>query len=121
VRLNHRAAKHRARKGVSPDVHASVRRGPESARRGPPVLKSLGRRLLWIVPIILIVTFFVFALLDLAPGDAARTVAGTDADPAPPRPPGGTPATSSTWTSPCSLDTSSGSPAPPTAISGRHW
>jgi peptide/nickel transport system permease protein len=44
------------------------------------VLKSLGRRLVWIVPIILIVTFFVFALLDLAPGDAARTVAGTDAD-----------------------------------------
>jgi peptide/nickel transport system permease protein len=45
------------------------------------VLKSLGRRLVWIVPIILIVTFFVFALLDLAPGDAARTVAGNDADP----------------------------------------
>jgi peptide/nickel transport system permease protein len=46
------------------------------------MVKSLGRRLVWAVPIILIVTFFVFALLDLAPGDAATTIAGSDADPA---------------------------------------
>jgi peptide/nickel transport system permease protein len=46
------------------------------------MLKSLGRRLGWSIPIILIVTFLVFALLDLAPGDAATTIAGGDADPA---------------------------------------
>jgi peptide/nickel transport system permease protein len=45
------------------------------------MLKSFGRRLAWAIPIVLIVTFFVFALLDLAPGDAATTVAGPDADP----------------------------------------
>jgi peptide/nickel transport system permease protein len=46
------------------------------------MVKSLGRRLAWSAPIILIVTFLVFALLELAPGDAATTIAGGDADPA---------------------------------------
>ena len=40
------------------------------------MLKSLAHRLVWAVPIVLIVTFFVFALLELAPGDAATTIAG---------------------------------------------
>jgi peptide/nickel transport system permease protein len=44
------------------------------------MLKGLVRRLVWAIPIVLIVTFFVFALLELAPGDAATTVAGPDAD-----------------------------------------
>jgi peptide/nickel transport system permease protein len=37
-------------------------------------------RMLWVLPILLIVTFFVFVLLDLAPGDAAESIAGPEAD-----------------------------------------
>lgn len=37
------------------------------------------QRLLWIVPTLLFVSFAVFAFIDLAPGDAARSLAGQDA------------------------------------------
>lgn len=40
------------------------------------MLKFIGRRLLISIPMIFIVTFLVFALVDLAPGDPARTLAG---------------------------------------------
>ncbi len=41
--------------------------------------KMVVRRLLWGIPSLFIVTFLVFALLDLAPGDAARSIAGPEA------------------------------------------
>ena len=40
------------------------------------MLKFIGRRLLISVPMVFIVTFLVFALVDLAPGDPAVTLAG---------------------------------------------
>ena len=46
------------------------------------VLKLLARRLIWVVPILLVVSFLVFCLVDLAPGDPAVTLAGNSPDPA---------------------------------------
>jgi peptide/nickel transport system permease protein len=43
------------------------------------MLKFIGRRLLAIIPVVLVVTFLVFVLIELAPGDAAVTVAGEGA------------------------------------------
>jgi peptide/nickel transport system permease protein len=43
------------------------------------VLTMLGRRLLSAIPLLLFVSLFVFALLDLTPGDAARNLAGETA------------------------------------------
>jgi peptide/nickel transport system permease protein len=37
-------------------------------------------RLVWVIPSLLVVAFFVFGVLALAPGDTARTIAGPDAD-----------------------------------------
>lgn len=45
------------------------------------MLKFIGRRLLISIPMVFIVTFLVFALVDLAPGDPARTLAGDFASP----------------------------------------
>jgi peptide/nickel transport system permease protein len=41
--------------------------------------RYIARRLLYLIPILIIVPFLVFALLDLSPGDAAVTIAGPDA------------------------------------------
>jgi peptide/nickel transport system permease protein len=43
------------------------------------LLQFIGRRLLTVVPLLILVTLAVFLLLDLAPGDAATTIAGDDA------------------------------------------
>jgi peptide/nickel transport system permease protein len=43
------------------------------------MLRFTGRRLLGIIPVLLVVTFLVFVLIELAPGDAANTVAGDNA------------------------------------------
>ena len=43
------------------------------------MLTMIGRRLLAAIPLLLFVSLFVFALLDLVPGDAARNVAGETA------------------------------------------
>jgi peptide/nickel transport system permease protein len=43
------------------------------------VLTTIGRRLLAAIPLLLFVSLFVFALLELVPGDAARSVAGETA------------------------------------------
>ncbi|MGE0880348.1 MAG: ABC transporter permease [Acidimicrobiia bacterium] len=45
------------------------------------MLKLVGRRLLISIPMIFIVTFLVFALVDFAPGDPARTLAGDSPTP----------------------------------------
>lgn len=45
------------------------------------MLKLVGRRLLISVPMIFIVTFLVFVMIDLAPGDPARSFAGDDQRP----------------------------------------
>ena len=45
------------------------------------MLKMLGRRILLSIPVLLIVSLLVFALLELAPGDVAVTVAGESASP----------------------------------------
>lgn len=45
------------------------------------MLKLAGRRLLISIPMIFIVTFLVFALVDLAPGDPARSLAGDQQTP----------------------------------------
>ena len=45
------------------------------------MLRFIGRRLLTVVPLLVIVALAVFLLLDLAPGDAATTIAGEDASP----------------------------------------
>ncbi len=37
-------------------------------------------RLLWVIPTLLVVSFLVFAMLDLAPGDAAADIAGPNAN-----------------------------------------
>ena len=47
------------------------------------MLKLIGRRLLISIPMIFIVTFLVFALVDFAPGDPARTLAGDSPTPEP--------------------------------------
>jgi peptide/nickel transport system permease protein len=41
----------------------------------------IGKRLLLTLPLVVIVTFFVFALIDLAPGDPAKILAGENATP----------------------------------------
>ena len=46
------------------------------------VNRTLVRRLVWAVPTLLIVTFIVFLMMDVAPGDPAHSIAGPDADPA---------------------------------------
>jgi peptide/nickel transport system permease protein len=43
------------------------------------LLGFIGRRLLTVVPLLLLVAFAVFLLLELAPGDAATAIAGEDA------------------------------------------
>ncbi len=43
------------------------------------MLRFLGRRFLAIVPVVIVVTFLVFVLIEVAPGDAANTVAGDNA------------------------------------------
>ena len=43
------------------------------------MLRFLGRRILAIIPVVIVVTFLVFVLIELAPGDAANTVAGDNA------------------------------------------
>lgn len=43
------------------------------------MLRFIGRRLLAIIPVLVVVTFLVFVLIELAPGDAANTVAGDNA------------------------------------------
>jgi peptide/nickel transport system permease protein len=43
------------------------------------MLRFIGRRLLAIIPVVVVVTFLVFVLIELAPGDAADTVAGDNA------------------------------------------
>jgi peptide/nickel transport system permease protein len=60
----------RARDGVS-----------ASARRRHPVARLLLARLMWAIPTLLIVSFTIFLLVDLAPGDAAAHVGGENATP----------------------------------------
>ncbi len=43
--------------------------------------RQLGQRLVWMPFILIFVTLFVFVMLDLAPGDAATTIAGENATP----------------------------------------
>jgi peptide/nickel transport system permease protein len=43
------------------------------------MLRFIGRRTLAIIPVLVVVTFLVFVLMELAPGDAADTVAGDNA------------------------------------------
>lgn len=43
-----------------------------------PVLQLIGRRLLLLIPTLILVTFGVFMLITLVPGDAATTLAGGD-------------------------------------------
>ncbi len=43
------------------------------------MLRFIGRRTLAIIPVLVAVTFLVFVLIELAPGDAAHTVAGDNA------------------------------------------
>jgi peptide/nickel transport system permease protein len=45
------------------------------------MLKIIGRRILISIPMIFIVSFLVFALIDLAPGDPARSIAGDNQTP----------------------------------------
>ena len=40
------------------------------------MLRFIGKRLLAIIPVVVVVTFLVFVLIELAPGDAANTIAG---------------------------------------------
>jgi peptide/nickel transport system permease protein len=43
------------------------------------MLRFIGKRLLAIIPVVVVVTFLVFVLIELAPGDAANTIAGDTA------------------------------------------
>src|SRR5215211_3680196 len=45
------------------------------------MLRFIGRRLLAVIPVVLVVTFLVFALIELAPGDAADSLAGENPTP----------------------------------------
>lgn len=45
------------------------------------MLRFIGWRILWSLPLLFLVTFVVFLMLFLAPGDPARVVAGPDAGP----------------------------------------
>jgi peptide/nickel transport system permease protein len=45
------------------------------------MIRFIASRLLAAVPLLLIITFFIFALLELVPGDAATILAGEDATP----------------------------------------
>ncbi|MFI0404317.1 ABC transporter permease [Actinomadura sp. 3N508] len=46
------------------------------------VLRMIGGRLLWSVPLLLVLSALTFTLSWLTPGDAARTILGTNTDPA---------------------------------------
>jgi peptide/nickel transport system permease protein len=46
------------------------------------MLRLIGRRVLVAIPLVVVVTFIVFVLIDLAPGDPAVTLAGENPDPA---------------------------------------
>ena len=43
------------------------------------MLRFIGKRLLAIIPVVVVVTFLVFVLIELAPGDAANSIAGEGA------------------------------------------
>jgi peptide/nickel transport system permease protein len=43
------------------------------------MFRQVGQRLLWLIPTLVIVSFLIFLLFDLAPGDPARSVAGEEA------------------------------------------
>ena len=43
------------------------------------MLRFIGKRLLAIIPVVIVVTFLGFVLIELAPGDAANTIAGDTA------------------------------------------
>ena len=43
------------------------------------MLRFIGKRLLAIIPVVVVVTFLVFVLIELAPGDAANSIAGDGA------------------------------------------
>jgi peptide/nickel transport system permease protein len=60
--------------------------GPEDGaagrqRRPRPLWRLLRVRLAWAIPTLLIVSFGIFVLIDLAPGDAAARIAGDNATP----------------------------------------
>jgi peptide/nickel transport system permease protein len=50
--------------------------------RPPAVAAAAGRRLAWAIPLLWVVSFLSFALVSLAPGDAAVTIGGLSATPA---------------------------------------
>lgn len=45
------------------------------------MLKYIGKRLLMMIPVILGISFIIFAIMDLTPGDPARMVLGEGATP----------------------------------------
>lgn len=44
------------------------------------MLKYIGKRLLWMIPIIIGVSFIIFFLIDLVPGDPGSIILGSNAD-----------------------------------------
>ncbi|MFJ7773035.1 ABC transporter permease [Streptomyces sp. NPDC097107] len=70
----HRAAIHRLRRGRR---SLGARRRPGHA--GPTVLKLLGHRLLWSLPVVFVATALSFVLTNVAPGDAAQMMLGPQA------------------------------------------
>jgi peptide/nickel transport system permease protein len=58
---------------------ATAPAAPRRARRHPPVLRAVGRRLLGVLPTLVLATFLVFGLLHLIPGDPAQAIAGENA------------------------------------------
>ena len=45
------------------------------------MLKYIGKRLLMMIPVILGISFIIFAIMDFTPGDPARMVLGEGATP----------------------------------------
>ena len=40
------------------------------------MLKYIGKRLLWMLPVVLGISFILFTIMDLTPGDPARVILG---------------------------------------------
>ncbi|WUR84378.1 ABC transporter permease [Streptomyces phaeochromogenes] len=72
-----RAAPHRL-----PVGQRSLRARKEPVPAGPAVLKLLGHRLLWSLPVVFVATALSFVLTSLVPGDAAQMMLGPQATPA---------------------------------------
>jgi len=59
-----------------------MRGAPRKAARGDRMIRYVAKRLLMLIPIIVGITFIVFFILSLTPGDPARMILGANATPA---------------------------------------